>query len=151
MLLLFLPETEPTEELELLLDVVVAVAFPLLLIETRVVSNGETGEPRSSSLKSGLFISFSLMLWSAALKLSESRYRLVRESRLGLLECDDIFLSVVVFFVFPQNSKSQQQQLWFCIQSYTIFFLSLSRACACRYTLKQKQYRRRRRRRKGGT
>ena len=55
------PEAEPEElELLLLLDVAAAAApFALLLAEPPRVTSGETGEPRSSSLKSGLFLSLS--------------------------------------------------------------------------------------------
>lgn len=57
----------------------------VLLIKPREV-NGETGEPRSSSLKSGLLLS--------SLQLNESRNRLVIESKAasceGFLECDII-------------------------------------------------------------
>lgn len=72
---LSLPVAEP-EELELLLlEVVELTAAPR-------VTSGETGEPRSSSLKSGLFL----------VRLSESANRLLTESKLsscmGFLECD---------------------------------------------------------------
>lgn len=54
--LLVLLETEPEEVPELQLEVVAATPPPLPpLTELRVI-NGETGEPRSSSLKSGLFL-----------------------------------------------------------------------------------------------
>ena len=79
-------ETDP-EEPEL--EVEVVAPPPLLLTpltELRVI-NGETGEPRSRSLESGLFLVPSLLL----LQLTESRKRAVSESRPGSLPVWGIF------------------------------------------------------------
>ena len=89
----FRPEADP-DELELLLVVVVVevselVAGPLVCR----VRKGETGEPRSSSLKSGLFV----LLLS---QVKESRNRSVSvsgpNSDMGFPECD----------IFEQKSRT---------------------------------------------
>ncbi|KAG6637176.1 hypothetical protein CIPAW_11G161600 [Carya illinoinensis] len=87
----FRPDTDP-EELELLLVVVVVAVSPLLEGPECRVRRGETGEPRSSSRKSGLFAS----------QLSESRNRSLSvsspSSEMGFPERD-------IFPLTKQNEK----------------------------------------------
>jgi hypothetical protein len=92
----FRPDTDP-DELELLLVVVVVVAVsPLLVGPACRILRGETGEPRSSSRKSGLLAS----------QLSESRKRSLSASspgsKMGFPECD----------IFPQTKQNPKLQIF---------------------------------------
>ena len=88
----FRPETDP-DELELLLVVVVVVSELVVGPLVCRVRRGETGEPRSSSLKSGLFV----LLLS---QVKESRNRSVSvsspSSDMRFPECD----------IFEQKSRA---------------------------------------------
>lgn len=85
------PETDP-DELELLLVVVAAGPLPIR------VRSGDTGEPKSSSRKSGLFTlmpQFSSSLVKVFLNRSESISKPTSDEVFS--ECDDIFLNRKTF------------------------------------------------------